>query len=350
MVWWVVIGLLQSCWSPERVVRLWPDGDVMEVGEDQSGVDSGLDAVPDWTTLDVSDLDSREPDLDLIPEAVQPDVTSEGLLDEVSGADGEVSCGDCETLDVAPLESALGEPCNNDDDCVEGFCLDTDRGRFCVPLCLPACPEGWGCLDDASPAICLPITPPTCEDCASARCPEAWCRPVGLEGDFCMAPCLEDSQCPEDFECLAYGESGITLCQPAIESCFCSLSQADQTVPCQVSNLFGTCTGFGWCSPVEGMVDCSATPAGPELCDNQDNDCDGYVDEAFPDKGKFCDGPDEDLCLTGIYTCGPTKDVLVCTGEIKQVETCDGKDNDCDGATDEGFPDLNDNGVADCME
>jgi len=31
-------------------------------------------------------------------------------------------------------------------------------------------------------------------------------------------------------------------------------------------------------------------------------------------------------------------------------EKCNGKDDDCDGKVDEGFPGFNGNGVADCLE
>ncbi|MCR8667722.1 T9SS type A sorting domain-containing protein [Aestuariibaculum sp. M13] len=63
-----------------------------------------------------------------------------------------------------------------------------------------------------------------------------------------------------------------------------------------------------------------------EDCDGIDNDGDGEVDEGFPDT----DGD-------GVADCVDT-------------ETCDGLDNDGDGEVDEGFPDTDGDGVADCVD
>lgn len=72
-----------------------------------------------------------------------------------------------------------------------------------------------------------------------------------------------------------------------------------------------------------------------ELCNTTDDDCDGMTDEGFG-VGSDCDGEDGDACLEGTLSC--TVDGLVCgdnTGTI--VEICDGNDEDCDGTADDGF-------------
>ncbi len=73
------------------------------------------------------------------------------------------------------------------------------------------------------------------------------------------------------------------------------------------------------------IPDCSVIADPAEPCDGLDNDGDNVVDEGNPDSDN--DG----------------------TADCMDVETCDALDNDGDGQVDEGF-DLDGNGVADCLE
>ena len=71
-----------------------------------------------------------------------------------------------------------------------------------------------------------------------------------------------------------------------------------------------------------------------ELCNDQDDDCDGTDDEDFADKGLDCDGGDDDKCADGEWVCDGFG--LVCTDDAASaVEVCNGQDDDCDGFTDE---------------
>ena len=92
----------------------------------------------------------------------------------------------------------------------------------------------------------------------------------------------------------------------------------------------------------------SGCTSAAELCDGRDNDCDGETDEigdlaAGGVVGVAC-GTAVGLCITGVAAC--RQGALLCDGEGgPQPESCDGQDNDCDGETDERA-DLASAGVA----
>jgi hypothetical protein len=95
-----------------------------------------------------------------------------------------------------------------------------------------------------------------------------------------------------------------------------------------------------------------------ETCDGRDNDCDGRVDEGTPDADgdRLCDDRDVELC-DGVDNDG---DGAADEGfgdsdadglaDCVDVETCDGVDNDGDGRFDEGFPDSDGDDLADCVD
>ncbi|MBK9037264.1 MAG: hypothetical protein IPL61_39485 [Myxococcales bacterium] len=89
-------------------------------------------------------------------------------------------------------------------------------------------------------------------------------------------------------------------------------------------------------------VDACVPRAGGELCNGLDDDCDGFVDEAFATLGTACDGPDTDLCLDDLVHCAASGTTTECGDATADddVELCNGADDDCDLATDEGFPGL----------
>jgi hypothetical protein len=74
----------------------------------------------------------------------------------------------------------------------------------------------------------------------------------------------------------------------------------------------------------------------PETCDGVDNDHDGQIDEDF-NVGASCSAGIGACSNSGTYVCNQAHDGTTCNATPKSsgTEVCDGKDNDCDGSTDE---------------
>ena len=109
----------------------------------------------------------------------------------------------------------------------------------------------------------------------------------------------------------------------------------------------GQCANRGAliCRPDGSGTQCDALPLPPtaELCDHLDNDCDGQTDEDFPGLGGPCDSPaDADLCALGTFVCDVATGGMTCVNDIPSPEICDYQDNDCDGVDDNGFDLLTD--------
>jgi hypothetical protein len=94
---------------------------------------------------------------------------------------------------------------------------------------------------------------------------------------------------------------------------------------------------------VGGLLACSnaiapCEPRGDEVCNGVDDDCDGATDEGF-DVGASCDGVDADSCANGTATCTADGSGVECVNEdpVDIAEICNHADDDCDGETDEGL-------------
>jgi len=95
------------------------------------------------------------------------------------------------------------------------------------------------------------------------------------------------------------------------------------------------------CASGGRTVACNAQPGKPvkEVCDGKDNDCDGQLDEDFTNLQKACTIGQGGCKGTGVYVCHSNRSTTICNAKAvgSKPETCDNKDNDCDGLVDENL-------------
>jgi len=151
-------------------------------------------------------------------------------------------------------------------------------------------------------------------------------------------------------------------CDPAAGTCVTRSddegSRCDDTDECTVSDHCeaGACVGQPLDADGDGFLpppcagaaadsDCDDTDAtvaagAPEVCDGKDNDCDGLTDDDLG-LGECWGGPagtqGVGVCVAGVETCDPATGELRCRGEVRPAPELPRTeaDEDCDGVADE---------------
>jgi hypothetical protein len=213
------------------------------------------------------------------------------------------------------------------------------------PRCeVASCAEGYY---QAGPLTCLPTQDSLCSPCESqANCANPGDECLPLDGAmFCGRDCGEDNiygvpagTCPPGFGCVDQAD-GSVQCVPASASCDCLPEDVDKSRVCTQENASGTCFGSETCDPDVGWVGCSAKTPAPEICDGVDNNCNALVDDV-PGRGDACANANGFGSCAGLMDCVADAKDLVCLGPEPAADLCDYQDNDCDGEADEGYGGL----------
>ncbi len=289
----------------------------------------------------------------------------DGAVDEDFGS---VTCGlgICqvtvdECVEGVPTPCLPGPPnptetCDGTDDNCDG---QVDEGCTCVngtsQPCytgslqtqnIGECQDGIQTCVNGLPGNCVGDQTPTTETCD------------GLDND---CDTQVDENDPGGGSSCITGLSGV--CSPGIEHCVSGQLDCEQNVQPSSETCNGlddNCDGqidegnpgggaacdtglLGICKP--GLFECQngsltcvqTTQPGTESCNGLDDDCDGSVDENNPGGGGVCSTGNPGICDAGTQQC--QNGSLQCVQDnTSGPETCNGLDDDCDGATDEGNP------------
>ena len=153
-----------------------------------------------------------------------------------------------------------------------------------------------------------------------------------------------DSGDPDEMSTICAGPVGDPVderCNAIDDDCDGEIDEpfSDLGAPCVDDS--GLCDALGiWACDEGGEMHCLAEPVEPlpERCNDLDDDCDGEIDESHPTKGTAC-SVGEGVCLRqGEHICSPSFDDVICdvVAGLPSEELCDGQDNDCDGRIDNG--------------
>ena len=315
---------------------------------------------------------------DLLPEDLPGDGVEAAVDGIIEGGgdriDESTLDSTSEAGDVGPeavVEGGFGWPCSpatGTEDCLSTFCVPSDQGNVCTMLCSEYCPSGWTCrllqISGQDPAyVCLQASTNLCRPCESdgdcaagvGGIPGSRCVPFSpLEGSFCEIPCTKPTDSPDNYKCNAVTlrvGGLVQLCEPESKTCNCSpyAQQLGATTTCfRAGDLPDSlCKGKRACAVDQGLTDCDAPTPSTEVCNGVDDDCNGKVDDLPTNQSCAKPAPGGFSCK-GFWQCVDSKPI--CDALDPSEEICDGIDNNCDGQTDEGFPDTDQNGIADCVD
>jgi len=280
-------------------------------------------------------------------------------LDVSTTEDADRSEPGCDFPDN-PEKGEPGAACDTGADCDNGFCVDAPEGRICTLICVDCCPTGFNCESAKgrdTVFLCIPKLKALCRPClADSECEDvnagalcvAMADSVTPASRFCGGACAKAEDCPPNYACQpAVGTKGSgKQCVRTKGACGCSpaATSAGAATACAKANEYGSCAGQRKCT-LDGLSDCDAPSPQEEVCNGADDDCNGQTDEMTP---AACSNKNDAGTCTGLLQC--VAGAPQCDAAKPVAEICNGADDDCDGETDENFPDLDKDNIADCVD
>jgi MYXO-CTERM domain-containing protein len=317
-------------------IQLYPNGDIelhfADLDYGDPTIDDGAGA-----TIGIQDVDGSDP-LEVVCNGADPTLEGSALL--ITGCedgDGDGYCDgeDCDDADPAVNPGAL-EVCDDgiDDNCDGVDEASDDDGDTYIDI---ACVGGDDC-DDDDPAMHPGIDVDgdgwsLCDDCNDN---------VAIMNPGVQEICDDgiDNDCSGIDE--TADEDGDTYGNAA-----CGGDDCDDTDPAINPSVDVDGDTYNACEDCDDS-DAAINPDGVEVCDGDDNDCDGISDNvdadgdgAYPPEcgGDDCNdadplaSPDYDGDGDGSSSCDDCDDTDPDVSPIA-VELCDGIDSDCDGLDD----------------
>jgi MYXO-CTERM domain-containing protein len=245
---------------------------------------------------------------------------------------GNIECSadgtgtECDADDESGVGSE-GTVCNNLDDDCDGA---VDENLVCPVQCGPeACNGDDDDCDGTVDEDTVSDPPPTCG------------TDVGV-CDFGTLACVGG-----EFVCQGGNQGGAETCNTLDDDCdnqTDELSRACYTFGSGCNLNTGVCQGF--CQI--GVQVCSGNAfgacqnqvgPGTEVCNGIDDDCDGTVDDGFPNLGNPCSVGQGICAANGTIVCNSAGNGTVCNAPVitGSTEICNCLDDDCDGQVDDNL-------------
>jgi len=251
-----------------------------------------------WQAPDLGGLDGYQADESVCD---GQDNDCDGTIDE-NTASAVITCGigACET--------------NGREECIDGEVVET-----CTPD-VPAEDELCNGIDD---------------DCDGTLDEQIPSRPLTCGVGLCRAPGSLVCQAGEMVEDCTPFEPAVELCDGLDNDCDDLADEGLVSAP--ISCGLGECRTPGRLRCVNGrqVEECTPGIASPEVCNGLDDDCNGGVDDGLEIEVVRCGvGACE---VRGQRRCMGGEFVVLCEPFEPGEETCNGRDDDCDGRTDEAL-------------
>jgi len=223
----------------------------------------------------------------------------------------------------------IGGTCVDDSSCVDegATCVKVGAEKYCTVACPPGCPKGTYCAIINGDSMCVPDLDSQCRPCTTVlQClnPSDACLTAPSGDKFCARDCTTTGECPNGFTCVEgakyppkedpdpppMGDGGVDgggdagpmappagqsykFCAPNLPfSCPCTSKRDGVEKSCSIVNQHGTCVGVEVCNGDSNKFDgCTAATPAPETCNAKDDNCDGTADEGDPNALCSSQGP-----------------------------------------------------------